>query len=102
VASPTAGQQAQVATVLSRLGTTASSWRRYQVACPDGGELTTVEAFASTQAAGPLNAKIGPVAGGRPVVTAADLYAYVLGSTQIAVRALTGGVDITATVLCGQ
>ncbi len=95
-ASPTPAEQAPVRDVLTRLGVSAQSWQRYQVACPGGGTLTTVEAVAQGAPAGPL-----AVPGVTPIVTGADLYGYGQSGTQIGVRTFDGGIDVTATVLCG-
>jgi hypothetical protein len=98
--SPTGTQAAAVRVVLDRLGATARSVRRYAVTCPDGGQLATVEALALTAVDGSYDVKLGSVTGAKPIATAADLYAYTVDQTQVAVRSVQGGVDVTSTVLC--
>ena len=49
---------------------------------------------------GPYEAKLAGIPGVQPVVTADTLYAYIVDGTQIAVRQVDNGVDVTATVLC--
>jgi hypothetical protein len=94
------GSDAPVQDVLARLGISATP-HRYTLPCPGGGQLSTVEAFAGAGPTGPYEAKLGGVVGAEPVVTADTVYAYIVDKTQIAVRQVDNGVDVTATVLCG-
>ena len=95
----TPGSDAPVREVLTRLGVDATP-HRYAVPCAGGGQLSTVEAFAGGGPPGPYEAKLAGIPGVQPVVTADTLYAYIVDGTQIAVRQVDNGVDVTATVLC--
>jgi hypothetical protein len=103
--SPTSASPSQsvsVRDVLTRLGASPLSIRRYAVPCPNGGELSTVEAFTDANPGTPPEAKLSSVPAATPVVTTDTLYAYTVARSQIAVRTVKGGVDVTETVLCGQ
>jgi hypothetical protein len=95
-------QSAAVREILARLGTSPLSIHRYAIPCSNGGELSTVEAFSDANPGTPPEAKLSDISGATPVVTTDTLYAYIVERSQIAVRAVKGGIDVTATVLCGQ
>jgi hypothetical protein len=97
----TPGSDAPVHDVLARLGVSATP-HRYTVPCPGGGQLSTVEAFVGAGPTGPYEAKLAGVAGAEPVVTADTVYAYIVNGTQVAVRQVDNGVDVTSTILCGR
>jgi hypothetical protein len=95
-------QAAAVRGLLAQLGGSPLSVHRYAVPCPDGGQLSTVEAFADTTPKAPPESTLAAIPDAKPVVTMDTLYAYTVSRTQFAVRTVKGGVDVTATVLCGQ
>jgi hypothetical protein len=104
VASTSASPQESTAVrdVLNQLGGSPLSIRRYAVPCPNGGELSTVDAFTDVSPNTPPATKLSAVPGATAVVTTDTLYAYTVDRSQIAVRTVKGGVDVTETVLCGQ
>jgi hypothetical protein len=100
--APTAAQRAPVEPVLRALGASSPRWHAYQVPCPGGGEVRTVEADSATAASpGPLPAALKAVAGGAVVVLSQpQRYAYRVDATAMAVRVQDGAVTVTATTSC--
>jgi hypothetical protein len=97
--SPAAAERAPVESVLRALHAPSPTWRAYQVPCPGGGAVRTVEADSATTASpGPLPAALKAVAGGAVVVLSQpQKYAYRVGATAVAVRAQEGAITVTAT-----
>jgi hypothetical protein len=69
------------------------------VSCQDGGVAGTVEARGGAYA-GALDAALRDVAGAAVVLATPRLYAYRLGTTQVAVRVHGDGTIVTATAPC--
>jgi hypothetical protein len=101
-ASSAAAERAPVESVLRALDAPSPQWHAYQVPCPGGGAVRTVEADSATTASpGPLPAALAAVAGGAvAVLSQPQRYAYRVGATAIAVRVQDGAVTVTATTSC--
>src|SRR4029453_11672115 len=85
--------------VLDRLGLAGSDRSTAAVSCQDGGVAGTVEARGGAYA-GALDAALRDVAGAAVVLATPRLYAYRLGTTQVAVRVHGDGTIVTATAPC--
>jgi hypothetical protein len=85
--------------VLSRLGLGTGTRGSAAVSCVDGGTLGTVEVRADRYA-GDLAVALADLPGASAVVRSQRLYAFVIGGTQVAVRAHDDATIITATTGC--
>jgi hypothetical protein len=85
--------------VLERLDVTGADRRTAAVSCPDGGVVGTVEVRAGAYS-GAVDAALRDLGGTTAVVAAPRLYAFRAGTTQVAVRAHSDNVIITATTPC--
>jgi hypothetical protein len=99
VGDPAGADRTEDAGVLTRLGLAASQWHVYRANCPNGGEISTVEAIGADGAEpGALNEILHGL--GTPVVSSPDAYAYTAGPRHVAVRADTNHVVVTSTLGC--
>jgi hypothetical protein len=99
--SPAAVEREPVEAVLRALAAPSPRWHAYQLPCPEGGAMRTVEADSSVTASpGPLPAALKAVAGGAVVLSQPQRYAYRAGETAVAVRAEDGVLTVTATTSC--
>jgi hypothetical protein len=85
--------------VLSRLSLPAGRPTSASVSCLDGGRLGTVELRVAAYS-GDLVAALSDLDGAVPVVRSARLYAFRIGSTEVAVRAHDDATIVTATTGC--
>jgi hypothetical protein len=98
--SEAAADRSTVEQTMASLGVPAQQWQSYRIACPSGGSLSTVEATGADSGRVAFDAALRGT--GHPVLAEPDAYAYVVGTTGIAVRAAGGQIVVSATVPCGQ
>jgi hypothetical protein len=98
--APSDAERAPVRTMLSALGVPAVGWHRYSVACPGGGQLTTVEAVTATVAPGGPEPWLGRLASTTPIVVTAEVYAFRDGATGLTAQTIDDHMVLTATTRC--
>jgi hypothetical protein len=100
--APTAAERAPVESVLRALGAAAPAgpqWWAYQLSCPGGGAVRTVEADGAIAVSpAPLPVALKAVGGaGSPVLSEPERYAYRVGAAAVVVRVEEGAVTVTTT-----
>jgi hypothetical protein len=100
VVAPT-GERASVTAAFAQLNLVPSGWRAYQVTCPGGGALSTVEADGPDGVVPSAANRAGALRElGTTVVSTTDTFAYRTGDAALAVRVDNHHLVVSATTGC--